>query len=77
MDTFPFFDCEYPVDEMFEQFNKYDLKKPLILLYPTKPTHVDVRLDYDGEFTATFPEYSSLKKGWSVKASPESIIQDK
>ncbi len=51
--------------------------KPLILLYPTKPTHVDVRLDYDGEFTATFPEYSSLKKGWSVKASPESIIQDK
>lgn len=51
--------------------------KPLILLYPTKPTHVDVRLDYDGEFTATFPEYSSLKRGWLVEASPESIIQDK
>ena len=51
--------------------------KPLILLYPTKPTQVDVRLDYDGEFRATFPEYSSLKKGWSVEASPESIIQDK
>lgn len=77
MDTFPFFDCKYPADEMFERFNKYGVKKPLILLYPTKSTHVDVRLDYDGEFIATFPEYSSLKKGWSVEASPESIIQDK
>ncbi|MCB9804980.1 hypothetical protein H6769_05115 [Candidatus Peribacteria bacterium] len=73
----PGIDIEYYDDCRPNQDSCLSFAKPLILLYPTKPTQVDVRLDYDGEFRATFPEYPSLKKGWSVEASPESIIQDK
>lgn len=77
MQDYADFEDQWDSGKTYERNAENMILKPLILLYPTKPTHVDVRLDYDGEFTATFPEYSSLKKGWSVEASPESIIQDK
>jgi hypothetical protein len=38
------------------------LKKPLILLYPTSDTLVDVSLSYISGFSATFPEYDISKK---------------
>ncbi|MBC7498566.1 hypothetical protein H7170_02880 [Candidatus Gracilibacteria bacterium] len=52
------------------------LKKPLILLYPTSDTHVDISLSYIPGFSATFPEYYTPKKGWSVLAHPDGTLKD-
>jgi hypothetical protein len=38
------------------------IKKPLILLYPTSDTLVDVSLSYISGFSATFPEYDTTKQ---------------
>ncbi len=35
--------------------------KPVIYLYPEEKTEVAVKLDYDGELTATYPDY---RNGW-------------
>lgn len=51
--------------------------KPLILLYPEKEMDIRVKLEYAPGFTATFPEYDSTLWGWSVTATPESIVRDK
>lgn len=59
---------------MFNYQSNHCMKKPVIYLYPEKETKVSVRLDYDGEFTFTYPEYS---KGWNVTAFPDGkIIND-
>lgn len=42
--------------------------KPVIYLYPPKPKTVEVKLDYHGKFSITYPEY---KNGWKVKAFPD------
>ena len=64
-----------------EKNRKFDelppsLFKPLILLYPTKTTPVQVELEYAGDFTATFPEYSESLRGWSGTVDSESIFTD-
>lgn len=41
--------------------------KPVIYLYPTVEQQVQVKLDYKGELTCTYPEY---KNGWEVIAQP-------
>jgi hypothetical protein len=41
--------------------------KPVIYLYPTSEQTVNVKLEYKGELTCTYPEY---KDGWKVKAEP-------
>jgi hypothetical protein len=43
------------------------VEKPVIYLYPTVPTLVDVKVKPEGEFTFTYPEY---KNGWKVLADP-------
>ena len=49
--------------------------KPVIYLYPEKPTNVSVRLDYEGDLTCTYPKYDD---GWNVTAYPDgSIIDEK
>lgn len=45
--------------------------KPVIYLYPEKTTDVDVQLDFDGEFIATYPAYNN---GWSVTAQPDGTL---
>lgn len=47
--------------------------KPVIYLYPEEPMDVDVRLETDGEFIATWPAY---KNGWRVTAQPDGTLTD-
>jgi len=45
--------------------------KPIIYLYPTKETNVNVKLEYNGEIFADYPKYDENIKGWNVKAYPD------
>ena len=47
--------------------------KPVIYLYPQRETKVNVKLDYSGELTCTYPEYNG---GWTVTASPGGTLTD-
>lgn len=49
--------------------------KPVIYLYPERETEVNVRLNYDGELTCTYPAYG--EDGWTVTAAPDGILTDK
>lgn len=42
-------------------------EKPVLYLYPTRPKEVEVKVNFDGNFIATYPEY---KDGWKVFAYP-------
>ena len=58
------------------QNNHTDLDaKPVLYLYPEKETGVNVRLDYDGELTCTYPAYG--EGGWTVTAAPDGTLTDK
>ncbi len=48
--------------------------KPVIYLYPEEKTEVAVKLDYDGELTATYPDY---RNGWQVMAMPDGTLYDR
>lgn len=50
--------------------------KPVIYLYPTKKTKVDVELKYDGALTVTYPDYNEAKSGWTVEAKPDGTLQN-
>lgn len=47
--------------------------KPVIYLYPEAETEVNVRLDYDGTLTCTYPAYGD---GWTVTAQPDGTLTD-
>lgn len=68
--NFPFMQCS-----MYFDFWDWILK-PLILLYPTSDTPVDVSLEYSPWFSATYPEYNTIKKWWSVLAHPDGTLVD-
>ena len=53
--------------------NPYMVYKPVIYLYPEEETDAEVKLDLDGEFTYTYPEY---KDGWNVTAYPDGTLKD-
>ncbi|SPF49071.1 exported hypothetical protein [Candidatus Desulfosporosinus infrequens] len=46
-------------------------KEPVINLYPTKEQQISVKLDFDGKFTRTYPDY---KNGWEVIAHPDGTL---
>lgn len=48
-------------------------EKPVIYLYPETTMDVEVKLDYNGHLTCTYPEYQN---GWSVTAQPEGTLTD-
>jgi len=48
--------------------------KPVIYLYPTKPTDISVTLDFDGALTSTYPAYNG---GWHVTAYPDGTLYDR
>jgi len=50
-------------------------EKPVIYLYPQTETAVNVRLDYDGELTCTYPLYN-IETGWQVIAQPDGTLTD-
>jgi len=47
--------------------------KPVIYLYPEETTEVDVHLETDGDFIATWPAYED---GWRVTAQPDGTLTD-
>lgn len=46
-------------------------EKTVIYLYPTEEQTIEVKLDYKGEFTCTYPEY---KDGWKVIAEQDGTL---
>ncbi len=48
--------------------------KPVLYLYPEKPTDVTVKVDYKGEFSYTYPAYNG---GWQVTAYPDGRLVNK
>ncbi len=46
--------------------------KPVIYVYSKQKEKVNIKLDLNGEFLFTYPEY---KNGWSFIANPEGIIE--
>lgn len=48
--------------------------KPVIYLYPTEETEVNVKLTLNGELTCTYPNYND---GWSVTAQPDGTLTNK
>lgn len=50
------------------------LEKPVIYLYPTEKTEIDIKLDVKGKLLTTFPKYD---KNWEVIAEPNGQIFDK
>ena len=50
------------------------LEKPVIYLYPTEKTEIDIKLDVKGKLLTTFPKYD---KNWDVIAEPNGQIFDK
>jgi hypothetical protein len=53
---------------------KYE-RKPLIYLYPTEQTSVNVRVNFKGELTHTYPKYNAVQ-GWTVIAKPDGELTD-
>ena len=49
-------------------------EKPVIYLYPTTTTKVNVQLEYSGELTCTYPEYG--EDGWTVTAGYDGTLYD-
>ena len=47
--------------------------KPVIYLYPEEETQVNVKLNYDGTLTSTYPSYEN---GWTVDAAPDGTLTD-
>lgn len=48
--------------------------KPVVYLYPERPTDVSVKVDYRGTFSETIPAY---RDGWEVTARPGGVLVDK
>ena len=48
--------------------------KPLIYIYPTEETIVNVKLGYPENLTTTYPEYNN---NWEVLAKPDGTLVDK
>ena len=48
--------------------------KPVIYLYPEFAQEIEVKLDYAGELTCTYPAY---KDGWRVVAYPDGRLVDR
>lgn len=49
-------------------------RKPVIYLYPTQTTDVNVKVDLFGDFTFTYPAYDTIN-GWQVTAQPDGTLQ--
>ena len=62
----PFTGCEPCEDEILAE-------KPVIYIYPESREEVSVELEFNGELTATYPEYND---GWRVIAEPDGTLYD-
>lgn len=79
--TLIFYNPEGKIDSMydFRTFSRSDVEqpeeiyKPVIYLYPEEETDVYVTLDFDGEFTCTYPQYDN---GWNITAQPDGTLYE-
>lgn len=55
----------------FNQDDPLIVHKPVIYLYPEKVQETTVKLDYQGELIATYPDYDENLGGWQVTAYPD------
>lgn len=51
------------------------VRKPVIYLYPTQKTAINVALDFDGKLTHTYPKYNN-ENGWSITADVDGTLLD-
>lgn len=72
----PFLTCK-PTITIIEATSGSQLFKPLILIYPQQSQHVQVQLQYNPWFFATYPKYDGNIKGWEVVANPDWTLFDK
>lgn len=65
---------DYEIDFINHPRRKIDddmiCDKPVIYLYPEQETEVNVKLDFNGQFTCTYPTYNA-DTGWNVTAYPD------
>ncbi len=73
---FPFIICSPDKIPLPSQWNDAMPKKPLILLYPPSDTQVNISLEHAPWFSATYPEYDTTKRWWSVLAHPDGTLID-
>ena len=64
---------EVPTENPNEMNNSNEDKKPIIYLYPTEETEVEVSLGYPENITCTYPLYHN---GWNVIAKPNGDLLD-
>ena len=48
---------------------------PIIYLYPSEETEVNVKLSINGDLTSTYPLYNA-ETGWIVNAAPDGLLTD-
>lgn len=63
--------CGNIMKKKFEDVAESLEAKPVIYLYPEEETNVSVKLDYNGDFICTYPEYNN---GWEVIAKPDGTL---
>ena len=61
------------IQEMYNPDEIICAEKPVIYLYPTEETEVNVKLNLDGGLTCTYPAYYD---GWTVTAHPDGKLID-
>ena len=59
--------CRKPLEQ-------FSAKKPVLYLYPVQKTDVSIKVDLNGKFTCTYPDYGS---GWNVTAYPDGKLINK
>ena len=65
--------CDEELPQVYTDYPPM-VKKPAVYLYPQENSFIVVKVDINGEFTKTEPEYGN---GWSVFATKEGIIDGK
>ncbi len=48
--------------------------KPVIYLYPTITTDINIKLNYEWKIIADYPKYNNKTKWWKVKAYPDGTL---
>lgn len=60
----------YVFDDNTNDYDLHGMKKPVIYLYPSKKSDINVKLEYKWEIFADYPKYDKWIKGWNVRAEP-------
>ena len=75
-----YYGMEYCYNPTTKQLDKYPIKemrggraKPVLYLYPTTDTKVDIKLAHPEYLTTTYPKYNN---GWKVFAKPNGDLRD-